>query len=228
MAFGFFTQIGAFLLLAAAVLLLVASISAPVVNNIAMLKVELANKDVISFGTFGYCLLGQGQSASFCTRTTIGYDPITLLESYNVAQYGNAAKNTVQALTNVQILHPIACGLAFIAFFASLGTSVLGSLIASVLSFLTWLITLAVTVTDFVAWGIVKDNVGSNTYARFDTGMWCVLAAMIALFFATFLVLFSCCSLRRSNRVATTRDVKGDPALGTTHHRRRFWQRRAV
>lgn len=231
---GLFTHIGTFLLLAATALLIVASISAPVVDNIAMLKVELANKDVYSFGTFGYCLMGQ--DSTDCTRAALGYNPIRLLESANSADYGSAADATVRALTTVQVLHPVGAALAFIAFLAALGHSVVGALIASALSFLAWLVVLIVMVTDFVAWGIVKDKVNgndSNGYARFDTAMWCVLAAMVALFFATFVVLFTCCSQRRSGRAERTRHVKTDPAYGngtthTTHTRtkRHFWQRR--
>lgn len=59
---GFFHHIGTFLLLAATVLLIVVDISAPVVNNISLLRVELANggagrESTVSFGTFGHCIL---------------------------------------------------------------------------------------------------------------------------------------------------------------------------
>lgn len=59
---GFFHHIGTFLLLASTVLLIITTISAPVVNDISMLKVTLANAtnehySEISFGTFGYCYL---------------------------------------------------------------------------------------------------------------------------------------------------------------------------
>jgi hypothetical protein len=51
----FIHHIGAFFLLAATVMLVVVSITAPVVNGIALLKVESGNSRV-NFGTFGYCL----------------------------------------------------------------------------------------------------------------------------------------------------------------------------
>lgn len=58
-------HIGTFLLLAAAVLLLITTISAPVVNDFALLKVRLTNssdfhRSEVSFGTFGYCILNAG------------------------------------------------------------------------------------------------------------------------------------------------------------------------
>jgi hypothetical protein len=54
---GFFHHIGTFLLFAATVLLIITCITAPVVNDLSILKVELGGNDrsTVSFGTFGYC-----------------------------------------------------------------------------------------------------------------------------------------------------------------------------
>jgi hypothetical protein len=59
---GIFHHVGTFLLFVAAILLLITTISAPVVGDIAILKVTLTNKtDIrnssVTFGTFGYCIL---------------------------------------------------------------------------------------------------------------------------------------------------------------------------
>ena len=59
---GFFHHIGTFLLFAAAVLLLVTTISAPVIHDISLLKVTLTNQSAlrntsVTFGSFGYCIL---------------------------------------------------------------------------------------------------------------------------------------------------------------------------
>jgi hypothetical protein len=59
---GIFHHFGTFLLFAAAILLLVTTISAPVVGDIAILKVMLTNRSDIrnssvTFGTFGHCVL---------------------------------------------------------------------------------------------------------------------------------------------------------------------------
>jgi hypothetical protein len=61
MATGFFHHLGTFLLFAAAVLLLITCISAPVVHDIALLKVELggtasSQHSNVAFGTFGWCV----------------------------------------------------------------------------------------------------------------------------------------------------------------------------
>ena len=59
---GIIHHFGTFLLFAASILLLITTISAPVVNDIAILKVVLTNRsDIrnssITFGTFGHCTL---------------------------------------------------------------------------------------------------------------------------------------------------------------------------
>lgn len=59
---GFFHHIGTFLLLVSTVLLIITSITAPVVNDLGLMKVKLSNAtndhySEVSFGTFGYCVL---------------------------------------------------------------------------------------------------------------------------------------------------------------------------
>ena len=58
---GFFHHIGTFLLFAASILLVITCISAPVVHDLALLKVELGNQSssdhaTVAFGSFGYCI----------------------------------------------------------------------------------------------------------------------------------------------------------------------------
>lgn len=59
---GIVHHVGTFLFFAAAILLLITTISAPVVKDIAILKVVLTNQtDIrnssVTFGTFGHCIL---------------------------------------------------------------------------------------------------------------------------------------------------------------------------
>jgi hypothetical protein len=59
---GIFHHVGTVLLFIAAILLLITTISAPVIGDIAILKVMLTNKtDIrnssVTFGTFGHCVL---------------------------------------------------------------------------------------------------------------------------------------------------------------------------
>ncbi len=62
MATGFFHHIGTFLLFVAVILLIVTDITAPVVNGLSLMKINLGNStsahhSAVTFGTFGYCTL---------------------------------------------------------------------------------------------------------------------------------------------------------------------------
>jgi uncharacterized membrane protein len=141
-------------------------------------------------------------------------------------QFTTAATDSSKALTRVMILHPIACGLAFIAFLLALGSGICGAVFASMVAAIAWLVTLVVMVTDFVLFGIIKRHVnsdGSGNHAFFTVGMWTILAAMIILFFATFIVLFTCFSSRMHRHDRTSKEAGYN---GTTTTRRHFWQRR--
>lgn len=141
--------------------------------------------------------------------------------------FDTAATDTTKALTRVMILHPIACALAFIAFLLALGAGVCGAIFASMVAAITWAITLVVMVTDFVLFGIIKNHVnkdGSGSHAFYTVGMWTILAAMIILFFATFIVLFTCLSSRMHRQDRTTKEAGYNGT--TTSTRRHFWQRR--
>jgi hypothetical protein len=232
---GIFHHVGTFLLFVAAILLLVTTISSPVVGDIAILKVMLTNKtDIrnssVTFGTFGHCILDVPPiqtDQDLCFPKVIGYNPAEIMSEIDHTTFTTAATDSSKALTRVMILHPIACGLAFIAFLLALGSGVCGAVFASIVAAIAWLITLVVMVTDFVLFGIIKRHVnsdGSGSHAYFTVGMWTILAAMILLFFATFIVLFTCCSSRMHRQNPTSKE--GGYGNGTTTTRRRFWQRR--
>lgn len=51
-----------------------------------------------------------------------------------------AGASTANALTHVMILHPVACGLNFIAFLLAVGASVVGSFLASMTALLAFLV----------------------------------------------------------------------------------------
>jgi hypothetical protein len=226
-------HVGTFLLFVAAVLLLVTTITAPVIPDLPILKVMLTNftdirNSSVNFGTFGHCILDVPPITTdqdFCFPKTIGYQPAAIMAAIDGTGFSTASGDTADALTRVMILHPIACGLTFIAFLLAIGAGVIGSLFASLISAVAFIITLVVMATDFVWAGIIKnavnsDGTGSNAY--YSVGMWTILVAMILLFLATIIIFVSCFRSRRSNRTS-----KGDGAYanGTTTRRRRFWQR---
>jgi len=238
---GMFHHVGTFLLFASAILLLITTISSPVVNDIAIFKVKLGGDSAgsVTFGTFGYCVRDVASSdgnehsgKDSCTGKHIGYNPAAVMSVLDGTNFNTAKTDTTKALTRVMILHPIVCGMAFIAFLLALGSGVCGALLASLMAALTWVLTLVVMATDFVLFGILKNHINdtdhdqSGSHASYSVGMWTLLAAMILLFFATFIVLFTCFSARRhKNDVRTTKHA--DAGYGTTTTRRRFWQRRS-
>jgi len=233
---GIFHHVGTFLLFVASILLLITTISAPVVGDIAILKVMLTNKtDIrnssITFGTFGYCVLDVPPiqtDQDLCFPKHIGYNPASIMSEVDQTTFTTAATDTTKALTRVMVLHPVACGLAFIAFLLALGSGVCGAVFASMVAAIAWLVTLVVMVTDFVLFGIIKRHVngdGSGSHATFSTGMWTILAAMIILFLATFIVLFTCFSSRMHRQDRTSKEAGYNGT--TTTRKRHFWQRRS-
>ncbi|KAG9248982.1 SUR7/PalI family-domain-containing protein [Calycina marina] len=235
-ATGIIHHIGTFLLFASAILLLITTISSPVVNDISLLKVDLQNSSSITFGTFGYCVRdvvsdsgNENSKSDYCTGKHIGYNPAGLMENVDNTDFNTASTETTKVLTRVMVLHPICCGLAFIAFLLALGAGICGGLLASLTAALTWALTLVVLVTDFVFFGILKSHINdtdddqAGSHASFGIGIWTLLAATILLFFASIIVFLACCSARRhkkSARVSTKNDY------GTTTTKRHFWQRR--
>lgn len=199
----------------ASILLLITTISAPVIKDIAILKVMLTNhteirNSSVTFGAFGHCILDVPPVTTdqdLCFPKVIGYKPAVIMAEIDHTTFRKASSDTADALTNAFILHPIACGLAFIAGLAALG-GVIGGLISTLVAAVAWIITLVVMAIDFAAFGIIKDHVnsdGSGSHAYYSVGMWTTLAAMILLFVGMILVFFTCCTQRRKNRGTRTR-----------------------
>jgi len=235
---GIFHHVGTFLLFVAAILILITTISAPVIGDIGILKVTLTNRSAlrnssVTFGTFGHCVLDVAPAATDqdqCFPKHIGYNPADIMSTIDHTTFSTAANDSTKALTRVMILHPIACGVAFIAFLLALGSGFCGAILAAIVAAVAWLITLVVMVTDFVLFGIIKRHVnsdGSGSHAFYTVGMWTLLAAMILLFFATFIVLFTCCSSRMHRQDRSSKEAGYNGNGTTTTRRRHFWQRRS-
>ncbi|KAI2775648.1 pali-domain-containing protein [Daldinia loculata] len=233
---GFFHHIGSFLLLAATVLLIITDISAPVVNSISMLRVNLDDRNTspggppaVTFGTFGYCVKDTTASGQdFCSRSHVGYDPATIVQN-NVqnVDFSDYAADTSKGLTRVMILHPIATGLAFISFLLALGAGIVGSLLASLFSLLTFIVTLVALVCDFVSFSIIRSEVnrsGNGSHAEWGAASWTILVSAICSLLATFIVFFTCCSARMHKRRDTRSGAKDVPeSYGAPARRRRWW-----
>lgn len=226
--------LGVFFIFAASILLLITTISAPVIHDIALLKVTLTNQSVlrhssVTFGTFGHCVLdvaGPTDDQDWCAPRTVGYSPASIMSAIDGTGFSVAASATADGLTNAMILHPIACGLAFIAFLLAVGAGVIGSLLGAMVAAVAWVLTLIVMAIDFTLFGIIKDHVnndGSGSYAVYSVAMWTVLAAMILLFFGMLIVFFTCCSARRARHGTYDSKYANGATTTTTRRRRRFF-----
>jgi len=144
----------------------------------------------------------QGNGGNQCTDVMIGYDAVGVVSSIDNTGFGTAQRDSINGLTRAMILHPIACGLAFIAFLVSAGAGFLGSFLASMVAFVAWLVTLVIMTIDLTVFGILRNHINSNNtgnYAEYSTGMWTCISAMASLFLGSMIVLFTCCSAHRVN-----------------------------
>jgi len=196
-----FHFIGSFLLLVGAILLLITCISSPTVPDISILTVSLTGSSFasVNFGTFGYCLFSPS-GPNNCSSVGVGYTPSSI-------GVPNAIPNdTNDNLTTAMVLHPIACGLAFIGFLLSISAgfwgSILASLVASLVGLLAWFLALVAMAIDFEYFGSIRNNANNinSDSAYFGTGMWTILAAMLVLFFASIITFFSSCHSRRQKK----------------------------
>lgn len=122
-------------------------------------------------------------------------------------------------VTKAFILHPIACGIAFLSFLIALCSDHLGFLFAAFIALLAFIVSLVAMIIDFIVFGIVKHEINEHTSASADfaAAIWLVLAATIILFFSTFVVCFSCCTNRRRMR---DREYQAAPMT-----ERKWWRR---
>lgn len=97
-------------------------------------------------------------------------------------QFSETAADTSDGLTRVMVLHPVACALAFIAFFISLGAGVVGSLVGAIVGFVAWVLVLVSLAVDFTLFGVVKNHVnrdGSGSHAYYGLGLWLLLVSTL-------------------------------------------------
>ena len=136
--------------------------------------------------------------------------------------FSTIAAGTSDGLTRVMVLHPVACGLAFIAFLISLGAGVVGSLVGGFVAFIAWVLTLVCLAVDFSLFGIIRHHVNKDghNHAYFGSAIWCLLAAFITLFFGMIIVFFTCFSARREKKKANV--VRHEEAAVAPSRKKRF------
>ncbi|KAF2207276.1 hypothetical protein CERZMDRAFT_115280 [Cercospora zeae-maydis SCOH1-5] len=199
---------GVALLLISSLLLLFVTLSAPIINHLGLLTIDLGfmgdKNQPYSFvyGTFGSCCLHCGDHGiDVCTGRHIGYEPSRQMANSLHIPYQDVSSGTSDALTRVMVLHPIACGVSFIAFLLSIGGGIIGSLAGALTAGFAWVLVLIVMATDFTLFGIVRHHVNENglsvARASFGDAMWLLVASFVLLFAGMGILLFTCCVARK-------------------------------
>lgn len=156
---------GLFFCFAAMVLLIFVSVSVPTWSKVSLLNVGPAGPGQLRYGVFGFT----------GSHTHIGYD-------FTDPQLNS---KTLHNLTEALILHPIAAGLAGLAFlFGICGAAYhrAGTVFMTLLSALALLATLVVWIIDMILFGIARKHYrNAGTPAQYGIGNWLTLGALVAL-----------------------------------------------
>ncbi|GAA5847290.1 hypothetical protein JCM3766R1_003938 [Sporobolomyces carnicolor] len=217
-----FHHFGTFLLFAAFALLLVSCLTSPLFGPnhdfaIAKARVSAAVSVTssisgtitsdIKLGVFGYCYnIFNGQDQ--CSSTTLGYEiPPIVLELASLTGNSNdvsSAQSTIRAVTKAFVVHPIATGLAFLAFLIAACSDRIGFLCASLFTLFTFIVTVVCVVLDIVFFYVVRryveDNYDVTVDISYSAGTWVTVAALACEFVGFFATCCACLSARRKAR----------------------------
>ncbi|GAA5918595.1 hypothetical protein JCM21900_000415 [Sporobolomyces salmonicolor] len=204
-----FHHFGTFLLFAASILLLISTITAPVVNSLALAKATITidgYSGTLDLGALGYCLKVNGSSDD-CSPTKVGYTLPTVLSTLASATgtISSDAQSTIDAVSKAFVLHPIACGVTFFAFLVAAVSDRLGFLFAALIAALAAVLALVCMVLDLVFFYVVRryaDDQNLDIAVSYSTGTWVTVAAFACLFFSVFFVACACVTDRRRKRRA--------------------------
>lgn len=246
---AFLARLAPFFFFAAFVLLLLVTLSAPIIDAIHIFRLAaraggdaVSGRANINFGVFGYCVTSA--EASFlgittfkggrCSTPKLGYR----LDSTVARVLGVRDLNDVisRVSTAAFVLNPIATGLTFLAFLLSLfmlcrganGTSRLSSFLTFGAGVFAALATTAAFVANIIIVALVRKRIREDyeddISFNWGNGVWMTLASTVALWLALIGALCGVCGGNRRKSAAP-------PVVATTTHTRRpsrfaFWRRR--
>ncbi|ESK96860.1 hypothetical protein Moror_6438 [Moniliophthora roreri MCA 2997] len=192
-------------------LLLLVSLSVPIIKSIYLFSLTTnvssslfnsAAYGAVKFGVWGYCIssvdisiLGIDRSSDArCSDTQLGYTfDSNVAQALRVDQFTDLITKTTTAAL---VLHPIACGFTFltlvISFFmlrrGSNGTARLPSIITLGIGILATLLTTIVFLIDVILVAVIRNRVNDRTDGRivlnWGNAVWMALGATIALWLA--------------------------------------------
>jgi len=192
------------LLFAAFILLLLISLSVPIIKTIYLFQlsahvsagiVDSAVSGFVKFGVWGYCIspvqvtvLGiHRNTAAECTKPSLGY---TFDKAVGNALHVSGFENLISRTTTAAlVLHPVACSLTFLALLVSLfmlrrssGTSRVFSALTTIFGGLAALVTTVVFLIDVSLVAIVKNRIDSSDLTlNWGNAVWMALGATIAI-----------------------------------------------
>jgi NADH:ubiquinone oxidoreductase subunit 6 (subunit J) len=141
-----------------------------------------------------------------CSDTSIGYNPVSVLNTVDAGSYSNIRADTAEGLTRVFILHPVSTVLLAIAFLLSLlNKSTIISILAAVTAGIGFIVAAVAAIIDFVAFGLLLTEIndaeaeGKGKYG--SAAYLAVIAAALALV-GTLILFITCCAGRRKQKRA--------------------------
>ncbi|KAL1410697.1 hypothetical protein Q8F55_001639 [Vanrija albida] len=217
---GLFNNFGSILLFIACILLIVSTISTPVVNNLSLATVQTGSR-VYRFGVLGWC-----NTAGFdkCSPKALGYrfqDALGEVSNWDVVN------NSINGLTKALILHPIAAALSFIGFLIALVSHKFGNILAAFFAFLAFVCSLVAMAIDFAIFGVVKGHINKNNlgHAKYGAATWVTVVATILLLFSIIFVLIQCCCCHRDKAPVRAEGIHNDSHELNEKKSGPFWKR---
>ncbi|KAF8315936.1 pali-domain-containing protein [Clavulina sp. PMI_390] len=191
-------HVGTFLIFAATVMLLVVSLSAPIWDEVGFLRVHGGTgSGTLVLGNWGYCTLMSGGNQ--CSSRTLGYDMLRIVENFAGESQTTTSSSAARHLTNSFILHPIAAGIAFLAFLTALLSHRIGFLFSSLIAMVATVVTLIALILDWVTFEIAHRHVNhdSSASASWGSAIWLVTVSFILLVLGSVTVCCGCFTDRR-------------------------------
>ncbi|PPQ72143.1 hypothetical protein CVT26_006899 [Gymnopilus dilepis] len=196
-------------------LLLLVSLSVPIIKTIYLFRLSAnATSSVFSgsvtgtakFGVWGYCISALDVSCVLTLLSTarahLGYTfDSTVANALHATEVENLISRTTTAAL---VLHPIACGLAFLTLLTSLfilrrgsnGTARLPSLLTVIVGNLAAVLTTLVFLIDVIFVAVARKRVHNASHGELDlvwgNAVWMTLGATLSLWFA---MIGACCGV---------------------------------
>ncbi|KAF9053573.1 hypothetical protein BDZ89DRAFT_1056160 [Hymenopellis radicata] len=211
--------------------LLLVSLSVPITKSIFLFRltsnissglVKSSVSGSATFGVWGYCVSAlevsiagfDDSSAAFCSAAKLGYTfDQNVAKALQVDDFTDLISRTTAAALG---LHPVACGLCFLALLVSLfmlrrgdnaGSSRVPSLLILGAGLLSAILTTLVFLIDVIMVAVIRNKVHDHSDGDLEmnwgSAVWMALGAMIALWLAmarSFIGMIRACGTRYRNR----------------------------